>query len=94
MRRNKVISFRISEQEYELLRHNSGLEGGKSPSDFARLVVSRWIKEKEVPTGQSVVDCISRLDYAMEQLNSELRRVIGLVTFSSELKRQKNSNES
>ena len=38
-RRTRMISFRVSEQEFELLRSQSEAEGARSVSDYARITL-------------------------------------------------------
>lgn len=71
-RRTRMVSFRLSESEYEELRNLCVAHGARSLSDFARFVVCRVVGAK---TG-------TPLD-TLEELNREVKRLAELIERTS-----------
>jgi hypothetical protein len=46
-RMNRMISFRVSDDEFERLRAKSQAEGSRSVSDYARLALAREASDNE-----------------------------------------------
>ena len=67
-RRTRMVSFRLSESEYEELKNLCSAHGARSLSDFARFLVCRVVGEKTgTPLG------------TLEQLNREVKRLAELI---------------
>ena len=67
-RMTHMISFRVSQHEFELLRAKSQAEGARSISDYARLTLARDPKE----TRQVLDD--------LQQLRSDVHRLTELLS--------------
>ena len=74
-RRTRMISFRVSEHEFELLKTQSEAEGARSVSDFARLALCGHRGQN----GRSHEPDIHKLKDEIEQLNTHVRRVTELL---------------
>lgn len=71
--RNRLINFRLTEEEYLSLHHACGEQGARSVSDFARAAVMGQV-EKPV-TGSAMV----RLEEAMHALDARMVQLITLL---------------
>jgi len=77
-RRTRVISVRVSEREFELLKIKSEAEGARSISDFARLALCG----SACGVTDRVDQGIHRLGGDVQQLSAEVRRVAELLEAS------------
>ena len=70
-RRTRMISFRVSDGEFEQLKTKSEAEGARSISDYARLALcgTGGVSSDRLDQG------ISRLSDDVQQLKAEVRRV-------------------
>ena len=75
-RRTRMISFRVSENEFEKLKTESESVGVGSVSDYARLNLCG--AEHTVPPGQLEAR-IHQLDGKVQDLSSHLNRLVSLV---------------
>ena len=76
-RRTRMISFRVSEREFEQLKNKSEAEGARSISDFARLALCGSGATDRVDQG------INRLSDDVQQLSADVRRVAELIEASA-----------
>jgi hypothetical protein len=65
-----MVSFRLSEQEYDTLKKSSISNGARSVSDFARLVACQDSAKLE--------DALHSLSKAMEKLDGSIQKLIEL----------------
>lgn len=77
-RRSKMVSFRLSEQEYEGLISLCTTRGARSLSDLARDAMCRLLDAGN-GSGDGVETEIERLHGRMEELDREVRRLAELV---------------
>lgn len=70
-RRTRMISFRVSEREFEMLRTISESEGHRSVSDFARLALCGARNGSSNQNDES----LDRLRIDLEELKTTVRRV-------------------
>ncbi len=73
-----MISFRVSEREFELLKTKSEAEGARSISDFARLALCNPVSESDNRIDQG----ITQLNGEVQQLSAEIRRMTELLDAS------------
>jgi|GEM_PF-588760 len=81
--RTKLISFRLSEEEYEKLHVACVAEGARSISEFARMALQRSFagdgnltaSEPPTRTGPGARELID----VMQELNHHLRQLVALV---------------
>jgi hypothetical protein len=71
----RMVSFRVSEREFELLRSKSEALGARSVSDYARVALCGSSSPLD---GQTEAD-FRHLSLGIQQLNSELRRLFDLL---------------
>jgi len=74
-RRTRMISFRVSDREFEQLKIQSEAEGARSISDFARLALCGSASRP----AQSVDQGLQRLTGDVQQLGADIRRVAELL---------------
>lgn len=74
-RRTRMISFRVSEHEFEQLRTISESEGAGSVSDYARLSLCRG----STASPDNIAATIHKLDSELQSLRSHLERLTALV---------------
>ena len=69
--RNRLVNFRLTEEEFQSLRTASSESGARSISDFARSAVLRSFHSpaSEAPVG-GLVDLAARLEAAVDKLGS------------------------
>jgi hypothetical protein len=77
--KTRMISFRLSEEEYEYLRENSLNQGAHSVSDYARSILRRLMAGGDGFNHTLVEARINQLDSKMQELDHELRRLLRLV---------------
>jgi len=82
-RRSRMVSFRVSEQEYQNLVALCNHRGARSLSDLTREVM-RDLFEAPLKNGKSngVETEVQKLHYRMEDLDRELKRLAQLVAGS------------
>ncbi|MGD0296109.1 MAG: hypothetical protein ABSE86_03280 [Bryobacteraceae bacterium] len=63
IRKSKMISFRLSPEEYQTLKDTCELEGVRSISDLARTAMQKWIAFgwQSVPLSDEVRDLRNRV---------------------------------
>ena len=77
--KTRMISFRLSEDEYEWLRQTSFAQGARSVSDYARVIVSRAIAGEIELKADPATARIEQINSRMDELNRELRRLACIV---------------
>ena len=66
-----MISFRVSEQEFEMLRSKSEAVGARSVSDYARLALCNAARARDGEVGSDV----QQLSGEIQQLSLDIRRL-------------------
>lgn len=82
-RRTRMLSFRLSEEEYQRLRRSSLVQGARSVSDYARDTLSHVLSGEAVPPSDGLENRMTKLDSEIQVLSRELerlRRFVGLET--------------
>ena len=81
--RKRLVTFRLTEAEYETLRVTSAAGGSRSVSDFARTaVLSKMLTQRDskVSLGENLAMLglqLEELDGALQALSKRIARVIG-----------------
>lgn len=75
--RTRIVNFRVSEKELQLLKVVSAERGARSLSDYAREVMLRALQAKESPTetddwARAMESRLSRLEEGLHCLESAL----------------------
>ena len=89
--RTRMVSFRLSEEEYERLKDLSLTESARSVSEFARNALCR-MPVKDGNGDAAVEPRMEKLEGAMTQLSQEmhqLRRLVEMIQVHSEQPRAK-----
>ncbi len=74
-RKNKMISLRLSEEEYAALRAHSSSSGARNVSDLARLALQRVIAQS--PASQAELSTkVSELDHRLTRIETNLARLL------------------
>ena len=76
--RNRLVNFRVNQEEYETLRAACARNGARSISDFARLAV---LKQASASGAQAapIQWRLSVLGHKMSELESRVKRVLRLL---------------
>ncbi len=75
-RKNRMISFRVSEEEFNALQRSSISHGSRSVSDFARDSLFRLLEDR---SGQTTADALgTRIDELASEFRSLTRDVESL----------------
>jgi hypothetical protein len=82
--RNRLVNFRLSEDEFEKLRAICALQGARSLSDFARAAVLRSVNGAGYsPVVEAVAappdPAVAELDRRVHEIESRLTEMIGLL---------------
>jgi hypothetical protein len=77
--KSRMISFRLSEDEYEILKKDSLSHGARSVSDYARSTLRRFMAGQAGIHGDGFEAGIEQLDGRMQELNRELQRLLRVV---------------
>jgi len=77
--KKRMISFRLTEDEYEILRKDSLSRGARSVSDYARSALRRLMAGQAGTHGDGFEARIEQLDGRMQELNRELQRLLRVV---------------
>ena len=80
-RRTRMISFRVSDDEFALLKMKSEAEGARSVSEFARLTLCGQTNGGSVSVGHTNGDAsqLTQLRDDLQELNTYVRRVAELI---------------
>lgn len=73
--KSRMISFRISDREYEILKALHPHQGARNLSDFARTAMLRHLKDEATPE-PSLADLSSRID----TLQHDVQRLVELLS--------------
>lgn len=84
-RRRRVVTFRLSDEEYETLKQGYVESDFRSISEFARAAVLERLSVAGAPQGLLVGNLVvvtrelSDLDKALSDLRDHIRRVLGIM---------------
>jgi hypothetical protein len=84
--KNKMISFRLSDQEYDELRSVCESQGVRSLSDFARLAIEKLIAGGEVGTETGLQSRIEALNSRVQVLDRAVERLAEIVDLHNQQK--------
>ena len=76
--RSKLVSFRLSPEEYDALRQACIASGARSISDFAREAVLRGI-ETHHGSKSFLGDDLATLSFRLEELDTALKNLSGII---------------
>jgi hypothetical protein len=78
-RKNKMLSFRLSDEEYDALRSVCESHGVRSLSDFARLAIDNLIAGGGPSPHAAVETRLNALDSRLQVLDLAVGRLAGLL---------------
>jgi Arc/MetJ-type ribon-helix-helix transcriptional regulator len=73
--RSKMISFRLSEQEYELLREVCFKNGVRSVSELGRAAINMLLQQPARAPQHSLASRVSDLEGRLHLLSMEVRKL-------------------
>jgi hypothetical protein len=73
--KTRIVSFRLSEEEYECLRQKSLAQGAHSVSDYARVALCRLLGDQAPSPADEFEAKVAELDEKMQQVERELQRL-------------------
>jgi hypothetical protein len=76
--RNKLVNFRVSDQEYVTLRTACAQHGARSISDFARLAVLGWAGSTDLQA-TAMQWRLSALGHKMAELEGRVGQLLGVL---------------
>lgn len=80
--RNRLVNFRLSEEEYERLKASCALHGARSLSDFARAAVLRVVVPGVIPgdpDGGLADGRANQMDRKIHDLENRVSQLLNLV---------------
>jgi hypothetical protein len=77
--KTRVVSFRLSETEYQHLLSVSCAKGARSLSEIARLVLCSLIDDNGSEAPETLARRITQLDHTVIALNHEVRRLAAVI---------------
>jgi hypothetical protein len=77
--RNRLVNFRLSEDEFEKLKASSSLNDARSLSDFARAAVMRAVAELANPDARSTSLATAVDDRRITELESRIEQMTKLM---------------
>ena len=85
VRKNRTISLRLSEREFDALKHLYALHGARSISEFIRATMNRIIDEN--PSDEHALDVkVQEMDGKLTILDGEVARLTALLEHRNEQK--------
>lgn len=76
--RNRLVNFRLNQEEYETLKAACSSNGARSISDFARSAVMRSVGAGEPGEGLILVR-LSKVGHRISELESRIRNLLRLL---------------
>ncbi len=76
--RNRIVNFRLTEQEYDTLKNACAVQGSRCVSEFARTAVLTLAHSGPEP-GSSVQTSLLNLDRKLSNLGSGIYRLVELL---------------
>ncbi|MCS7026092.1 MAG: hypothetical protein NZV14_14910 [Bryobacteraceae bacterium] len=77
--RNRLVNFRLSEEEFEKLKASSSLNDARSLSDFARAAVMRTVAELSSGEGLNPLQSKATQDRRLSELESRIEEMMKLI---------------
>src|SRR5213592_2189498 len=81
-RRSRIVSFRLSQEEYDALKDTCVAQGARSISDFARSAACRLARNGNGSPDEALQAAVMTLQGRVEELDRELKRLAHLLEAS------------
>jgi hypothetical protein len=78
-RRNRMVIFRVTEDEYENMKAVCSIRGARNLSDFARKQVLHSIEHEPAPPGVEVKGQLHQIDQKLSALEGIIQRMAQLL---------------
>jgi len=78
-RRSRIVSFRLSQEEYDALKDTCIAQGARSISDFARSAACRLARNGNGSPDEALEATIRMLEGRVELLDREVKRLAHLL---------------
>jgi hypothetical protein len=75
-RRDRLVYFRISEEEFEQILKACDSKGARSVSDLARAAVLEFIKPAKTESGQQLSETLNSLSTVLDEINQSVRQLV------------------
>ncbi len=76
--RNRIVFFRVSEEEFRGMEQACSVVGARSISEFARIAAKRLASVNEQDEAVSVRRCMEMIERLVDRLHNALGRMNGL----------------
>jgi len=73
--RNRLVYFRVSEEEFQLFTDMCQIEGARSISDLARLALQRLAQERRDNTGDDFIGKLRAITEVLTELGDKVERL-------------------
>jgi len=73
--RNRLVYFRVSEEEFQLFTDMCQIEGARSISDLARLALQRLAQERRVNTEDDFIGKLRAITEVLTELGDKVERL-------------------
>jgi hypothetical protein len=73
--RNRLVYFRVSEEEFQLFSGMCEIEGARSISDLARLALQRLAQEHRLNTEDDFIDKLKAINEVLNELGEKVARL-------------------
>lgn len=77
--RTRIVSFRLSEEEYEDLKTVCMTHGARSISDFARFATRQWVSGEGKTPDEVLQQMLRQLNGKVKRIDGELKRLAQMV---------------
>jgi hypothetical protein len=74
-RRDRLVYFRISEEEFEQILKACDSKGARSVSDLARAAVQEFIKPIK-PESEQLLETLNSLSAGLDEINRSVRQLV------------------
>lgn len=73
--RNRLVYFRVSEEEFQLFSGMCEMEGARSISDLARLALQRLAQEHRLNTEDDFIGKLKAINEVLNELGDKVERL-------------------
>jgi dynactin complex subunit len=73
--RNRLVYFRVSEEEFQLFSGMCEIEGARSISDLARLALQRLAQEHRLNTEDDFIGKLKAINEVLNELGDKVERL-------------------
>jgi hypothetical protein len=73
--RNRLVYFRVSEEEFQLFTGMCQIEGARSISDLARLALQRLAQERRLHDGDDFIGKLRTINEVLGELGDKVERL-------------------